>query len=187
MIVDYQLLPYMGALFLVVAAVIAVWKKYSALKTLAVLLFAAYLAALLAIEFLPLSFGPTEMLSQDLGFYPLPFTLLAELPAESSSSGLLSGWFELVKMICLLIPFGLLLPAIFSSRINHKTYVTIFAAVTLGIELIQLLEDGIMGAFSKRVSFDEVLLAFVGCLMGYLLWYLMTCLLDGKGRSGIEA
>lgn len=187
MIIDYQLLPYMAALLLAISAAIAVWKKYTAMKTLVALLFATYLSVLLTIEFLPFSFGPTEMLSQDLGFYPLPFALLGQLPAEPSSAALLSGWFELLKMICLLVPFGLLLPAVLNNRLSHRAYVIVFVVVAFGIELIQLLEDCIMGTFSKRVSFDEAFLALLGCLMGYLLWCLITCLSGRKEKGTVEA
>ena len=174
MIVDYELFPYLAMISALIASGIAVWRGLSAAKTLAALVLAVYLPALFVIEFLPFSFVKTELLSQDMGAYPCPFSLIGEL-LSASDSGFFASCSELLKMSLTFVPLGLLIPALFSSR-RKKRILCVLAITSIGIELVQLIENAAMGTFSKRISFDEALLAFLGGVLGYLIWNLVVSL-----------
>lgn len=169
MIVDYSLYPYLALASILIAAGIAVWKGYSAAKTLGVLIFAVYLPALFCVEFLPFSFVEDEMLSQDMGMFPCPFSFIAQLLTSSNATGMLGAGLTLLKMTAVLVPFGLILPALFSSCRSTRRGICVIAVTAIGIELFQVFENALMRSCSKRISFDEALLAFLGGVLGYLI------------------
>ena len=109
-----------------------------------------------------------------MGVYPCPFSLIGEL-LSASDSGYFVSCSELLKMSLTFVPLGLLIPALFSSC-RKKRILCVLAITSIGIELVQLIENAAMGTFSKRISFDEALLAFLGGVLGYLIWNLVVSL-----------
>lgn len=169
MIIDYALFPYLAITSILLAAAIAVWKAFSAKKTLAALVLAAYLPALFTIEFLPFALENSPILDFDLGIWPVPFSLIAKLLSSPSPSGLSGSCVTLLKMLAVLFPLGLLLPCVFESCIATNRGISTIALTSIGIEAIQSLENAIIGTCSKRISFDEAMLAFLGGIIGYLI------------------
>lgn len=187
MIIDYNLGLYAGIASLALACVTSVWRGFSAKRTLVALLLSLYIPTLLSLELLPLSLGWDPMLSHDLGIYPIPLTLIYDKLGELSGSQIGVFAFGLAKLTLPLLPLGLLAPMMWPRFRNFRKVSTLLAMTALGIELIQLAEDAMMAASSKRVSFDEAFCAFVGGLVGYTAWYLVNQLVAKRADLGIAS
>ena len=77
--------------------------------------------------------------------------------------------FGLAKPTLPLLPLGLLAPMMWPRFRNFRKASTLLAMTALGIKLIQLVEDAMMAASSKWVSFDEAFCAFKRGAQGRLL------------------
>lgn len=187
MIIGYELGLYIGITSLAFACITSVWRGFSAGRTLAALLLSLYVPTLLSIEFLPFSLGWDPMLSHDLGIYPVPLTLISDKWRELSTSHFDVFAFGLLKMTLPLLPLGLLVPMMWSRFRDLRTISALLLLTALGIELIQLAEDAMMAASSKRVSFDETFCAFVGGLVGYAIWHLVNQLVAKRANLGITS
>lgn len=187
MIIGYELGVYLAVANLAIACVTSVWRGFSAARTLATLLVSLYVPALLTVELLPLSIGWDPMLSHNLGIFPIPFTLIVAKWKELAESQLGLFCLGLAKMAIPLLPLGLLAPIIWQRYRQLQSISLLLMVTSFGIELVQLMEDAIMGAFSKRISFDEALLAFIGGLVGYGLWMVTSRIVAKSGKAGIAS
>ena len=187
MIIGYELGVYLAVASLAIACVISVLRGFSAARTLATLLVSLYVPALLTIELLPLSIGWDPMLSHNLGIFPIPFTLIVAKWEELAESQLGLFCLGLAKMTIPLLPLGLLAPIIWQRFRPLQSISLLLMVASFGIELVQLMEDAIMGAFSKRISFDEALLAFIGGLVGYGLWMVTSRIVAKSSKAGIAS
>lgn len=169
MIIDYELGLYVGIANLALACVTSVWRGFSAKRTLVALLLSLYIPTLLSLELLPLSLGWDPMLSHDLGIYPISLTLIYDKLGELSSSQIGVFAFDLAKPTLPLLPLGLLAPMMWPRFRNFRKASTLLAMTALGIKQIQLVEDAMMAASSKRVSFDEAFCTFKRGAQGRLL------------------
>lgn len=187
MVIGYELGLYVGIVSLIFACISSVWRGFTAKRTLVALLLSLYIPALLSLEFLPLSLGWDPMLSHDLGIYPVPLTLIGDKWRELSVDHFDVFAFGLMKMTLPLLPLGMFAPAMWTRFKDFQRISVLLLLTALGIELIQLAEDAMMAASSKRVSFDEALCAFVGGLIGYAIWHLANQMVAKVADLGITS
>lgn len=151
----------------------AIALRFSAGRTVAALLLAVYLAALLATKLLPMPLTREPPLGADLTPYPAPFAYLKAAWEIYSSSGRDADFVAtVVRMVLEYVPLGLLFSLVVDSPRERPDAraVSLVVFVPACIELAQLLECAWAGAFYKRIATDDVLLAILGGLAGYALF-----------------
>ncbi|MCX8131868.1 MAG: VanZ family protein [Clostridia bacterium] len=79
---------------------------------------------------------------------------------------------QIIGNIILFIPMGALLPMNFKSLFSFKRVALVGFLASVAIELLQFLISFIIGATYKITDVDDILLNFVGCIVGYLLFRL---------------
>lgn len=167
---------------IIATAFAALAKKLSAFRTLASLLFATYFVMLICLNLLPAFFSPGNSLGLDLPAYPIPGTYLLSAFQTYDAVGNAEEYVLIVfRMTLMYVPLGFLAPTVFP-RLKHgvKKYLLIII-VPIFIEFVQLAEGLYAGGLYKRISFDDVLLAVLGSILGLalregLLWIHRTVL-----------
>lgn len=147
--------------------------RFPAGRTVAALLLAVYVAALLTTKLLPMPLTHEPPFGADLAPYPTPFAYLGAAWEIYSSSGRGADFVAIViRMVLEYVPLGLLLPLVLDSpdeRLDVRA-ASLVVIAPVCIELAQLLECAWAGAFYKRIATDDVLLAVLGGLAGYALF-----------------
>ena len=108
------------------------------------------------------------------GLYHSNFTLFKTIRMYITYWGRINSFENLVGNIVIFIPFGLLYPITFEKGKNFFRLCLMSLAVILGLELVQMWTN--FGAFDV----DDILLNFVGTLLGYFLYLLSVKVFSKK-------
>lgn len=131
-----------------------------------------YLAILLTLTFMPLAVSDT---SQRVDVRLVPFRTIS----FALRQGLLSGeFFVLVGNIVAFMPVGVIVPLVTNRRSLLLVLLAAFA-LSIAIELGQLLVSIVVGHAYRSADVDDVIVNVFGGLVGYLVFALFSGLRTG--------
>lgn len=102
------------------------------------------------------------------------FTLFKTIRMYITYWGRINSFENLVGNIAIFVPFGLLYPVTFEKGKSFIRLCLTSLAVILGLELVQMRTN--FGAFDV----DDILLNFVGAMLGYVLFLLLDKVFSKK-------
>lgn len=156
------------------------------LSAFAWIAFAVYVTEVLALTFFPLPIDPRLIAdSRADQFFLNNFIPLATIASVLNECDLSVVFMQIGGNILLLLPLGFFLPVLFR-RMNSLGHVVIaVSAASMAIEGLQLLLSSLVFRFVyKSFDVDDLLLNFLGGLLGYALFTLFRPVLR---RSALGA
>lgn len=97
----------------------------------------------------------------------VPFHSIIDIVSHATTVEIL---FQIGGNIILLVPFGFLLPALKTKYRDFSRIWFFGLLLTFGIELTQFIVSAILGFTYKITDIDDVILNFIGFLIGYGIW-----------------
>lgn len=178
--------PFISGMFFLLAILVILGRlKTSSTYLIFFSLFWVYLLALIGVTLFPMPIlspifrmPPTTILSR-------VNLILFNYRQFSHLSPFFIFLREIAANVILTMPFGFLINFIVRSKI--KSIIMLALAVGLGIEIVQLIMNMVLGASYRGVDINDSLWNSIGVLFGYLVfWLLSKLLLAITGRQKVE-
>lgn len=165
------LLPVLFAIMIV-----SLIKRWSFSKTLASLIFALYAAIVILIVLLPF---PIKLMPGEpclnIPVNLIPFANIADAWRTHIGTEHQLYFFRLViGNIVLFVPFGFLAPFVWKKIRETRIAIILFLAVPICLELVQYVNGIRIGSLYRSVDVDDVILNFLGAMLGYLTYRLLN-------------
>lgn len=174
------------AVALIAMVAFCVVKKRTVSQTVVRLLFVVSIAAIVAITLLPITYYLKPGQTPDVGGYNLvPLVPLANMFEVYAEHVQWMPWVQIGGNIAMFIPFGFLLPLLSERARRFKRSALIVLAAAVGVELAQLLIGLCLGYLYRCVDVNDVILNFIGGLLGYLA-FLGVSRLATRVRSALR-
>lgn len=160
-------------------------KKINLFREITGFAFTVYILALVGVTLLPIEiiFKGGAVHASGTAINYIPFQSIARDVAEVGR-GHFSTAFQIELLIknvggnfILLMPLGFLLPILSNKVESIKKILIIGFAVSLSIELFQLLEDYSGLAFARIVDIDDIILNTSGAVLGYIIYFLINSII----------
>lgn len=133
-------------------------------------IFYFYLITLIEILFFPIytSIVPNYIFKFDINLVPLNTVL------EMYKFGMLNFLKQIVGNVIIFIPFGFLLPLLFTKYDKFKK-ILIFAIFTSSfVEIFQLIIGYLINNSYRKTDIDDILLNVIGTIIGYVAYRLLN-------------
>lgn len=161
---------FIGAAILIVHIIRSAIKNVPLRRSLLISVFIIYMTAVVSVTFFPVVysmevssiFGSFENAVQTVPFHTIK-NMLKYAPKRMA--------FEQVGgNIIMTVPFGILVPSLVK---NRKIPLLILYAIAfpLCIETLQLLVGAAVGTFYRMADIDDIILNFMGAVIGYLIYF----------------
>lgn len=170
-------LPVLGTPAVLVVSVVRLIRRTSWRRVLIEAALAVYVLFAVDVALLPLVLEPTARewyreanamyWQRSVNLVPLR-TVVAQLAPHAPDT---AGW-QLLGNLALLVPFGLLAPAVWPSLRRARRFAVAVVAVACGIEALQLLERLTFVGW-RSIDIDDVLLNSIGAFAGFALWWVV--------------
>lgn len=177
----------LGILALVITGLILWRRRVTALRLLATLMLVAYLSVVAAVVLGPLPIDARligDMRTQDLAHNSfVPFATIRDLVVAHPLAVVLR---QLGGNLLLLAPLGFVLPALFPRFTRWRSTIGAILAVSLSIEMAQLLMSAILGFSYKVFDVDDLLLNMIGGVLGWVTFRVFARILGHAAFDGVR-
>lgn len=167
MIIERIFAIFLGVILLIPLLIISIIKKRPAGRKILLILFTLYITAVISITVFPIIIEPEIMVFTDETINLIPFSTISELLRDNGDAETVI--LQLIGNIVMMIPFGVSLPFVVVHK--HKAFYILDALLfPVMIECIQLLISFSCKSYYRTIDIDDVILNFVGILIGYLIF-----------------
>ncbi|MBQ7521858.1 MAG: VanZ family protein [Clostridia bacterium] len=170
--IGYSLAFTVGGITFIAFLIIAFLKKYRLSKKILIGTWIIYHTLVVAVTFFPLILDSTLISPSPVELMPLHTTWLF---ISCWWRGLISWQYMTVQIfgnILMTIPFGIMLPFLYKDKIK-TFYISMALLFPLLIEWFQLLLGILTKTMYRTFDVDDILLNFLGVIIGYGIYCLM--------------
>lgn len=183
--------PVILGFILIYVLFLVLWiiKRKSLLSNIALLLTVIYAYTMFILLFIPV--GPISAVAAFKANAPvadsfniIPFKSISEFVYRAKKYGL--TWLMVKNIfgnILLFIPFGFLFPCLNRGLQKRRNFILFALLLPTGIELGQFSISLIINAVYRIADIDDVILNFLGILIGFLIFKLLVWILS---RFGVD-
>jgi len=170
MILERPLAIFLGVVFLIIFMIVAFIKKMPIGRKILWALCILYITGVISITIFPIIFDSETMFFTEDVINLSPFSTIHELIFDNSNTE--TVLLQLVGNIIMCVPFGIAFPFIIKHK-NIFLYLIDAIIFPVIIEIVQLTICLISNSFYRTIDIDDVILNFVGVLVGYFIYMIL--------------